>query len=176
MSSVLVVVCGLPATGKSTVATSLAAQRKVPYLRVDRIEQAIVSWSSLVHPVGAVGYAVAHQIAAEQLALGLDVIVECVNPITITRDSWAATARATDADLVEVELVCSDALVHQSRVETRMSDVEGLIKPTWRDVLERTYEPWNRPHLTLDTATLSAAEVVALVAAEIESIGRRSPA
>jgi hypothetical protein len=78
--SVLVVIGGLPATGKSTLATALARRTSTPYLRVDRIEQAIIAWSALSHPVGPVGYAVAHTLAREQLELGLDVIVECVNP------------------------------------------------------------------------------------------------
>lgn len=175
MPSVLVVVGGLPATGKSTVASALAARLTTPYLRVDRIEQAVVAWSSLEHPVGAVGYAVAHQIAAEQLALGLDVIVECVNPTGVTRDGWVATARAADSAAVEVELTCSDAAVHRRRVETRMSDVDGLVKPTWSQVVEREYQPWERPHLTLDTATEPVDRLVQHIATEIALVKRRSP-
>jgi predicted kinase len=94
---VLVVVGGLPATGKSTIANLLANQVRSPYLRVDRIEQAIVGWSSLTHPVGAAGYAVAYALAGEQLSLGLDVIVECVNPVALTRDSWVSTADEANA-------------------------------------------------------------------------------
>jgi predicted kinase len=59
MRPVLVVVGGLPATGKSTIARILAEQSKAPYLRVDRIEHAIVAWSALSHTLGAACYAVA---------------------------------------------------------------------------------------------------------------------
>jgi predicted kinase len=41
MRPVLVVLGGLPATGKSTIASILAEQTKAPYLRVDRIEQSM---------------------------------------------------------------------------------------------------------------------------------------
>jgi predicted kinase len=170
VSSVLVVVCGLPATGKSTVASALAEQTKTPYLRVDRIEQAIVAWSSLAHPVGPVGYAVAHQLAAEQLALGLDVVVECVNPVAVTRNGWVETGAAVGAAVVEVELICSDAAEHRRRVQTRVSDVDGLTKPAWTEVLRREYEPWSRPHLILDTATMPVERVVARIAAKVESL------
>lgn len=176
MRPVLVVVGGLPATGKSTVASALAKEMKAPYLRVDRIEQAIVMWSPLAHPVGPVGYAVAHELAAEQLALGLDVIVECVNPIALTRDGWAETGRAAGAAVVEVELICSNTVEHQHRVETRISDVEGLTKPAWPDVLARVYEPWDRAHLALDTAAMPIGKVVERIATEIESIRPRSTA
>jgi predicted kinase len=97
---VLVVVGGLPATGKSTIATALARRTSASYLRVDRIEQAIVAWSTLSQPVGPVGYAVAHAVAREQLELGLDVIVEWVNPTALTRNAWVGTAEAAAAELV----------------------------------------------------------------------------
>jgi hypothetical protein len=90
----------------------LAEQTRTPYLRVPRVEQAIVAWFSLGLPVGPVGNAVAHQLAAEQLAL-----------------------------VVEVELICSDAAEHRRRVQTRVSDVDGVTKPAWTEVLRREYEP-----------------------------------
>ena len=48
----LTVVGGLPGTGKSTIAHLVAERTLMPFLRVDRIEHAIVAWSSLSHPVG----------------------------------------------------------------------------------------------------------------------------
>src|SRR3954451_8870470 len=161
---VLVVVGGLPGTGKSTLAEHLARQVHAPYLRVDRIEQALVAYSSLTHPVGVAGYAVAYALAGEQLALGLDVIVECVNPLAATRDGWVGTARAAGAGIVEVEMVCSDPAEHRLRVETRASDVEGLVKPTWTEVVEREYEAWTRPHVVLDSAHAPVADAVGQVA------------
>ncbi len=149
------VIGGLPASGKSTIATALATRAATPYFRVDRIEQAIVDWSALSHPVGPVGYAVAHQLALEQLRLGLDVIVECVNPVALTRDAWPGTAVAGGAALVEVEVICSDRVEHRRRVETRSSDVDGLTKPSWAEVVDREYEPWSRTPLVIDSATTS---------------------
>jgi predicted kinase len=166
---VLVVIGGLPASGKSSVATALSLQTATPYLRVDRIEQAIVDWSPLSHPLGPVGYAVAHELALEQLQLGLDVIVECVNPLTVTRDGWQGTAATADAALIEVEVICSDQTEHRRRVETRTSDVEGLAKPTWTAVVERVYEPWTRERLVIDSTTTSPEEAADRIAAEMAS-------
>ena len=174
MPSVLVVVGGLPGTGKTTIATALARRTTTPYLRVDRIEQAIVEWSALTHPLGAVGYAVASQLATEQLALGLSVIVECVNPVAASRDNWVATAAAARAHLIEVELVCSDPTEHRRRVEQRSPDVAGLVKPTWRQVAEREYEPWRRPHLVIDSARSSVAAAVERIAAEMAAMSSRN--
>ena len=169
MPPVLVVVGGLPATGKSTIATALARRTSRTYFRVDRIEQAIVAWSMLSHPVGPVGYAVAHALALEQLELGLDVIVECVNPTAVTRDGWVGTAEAAGAELVEVEVICSDEDEHRRRAEVRASDVEGLVKPAWTAILEREYEPWLRSRLVVDSATTSPDSAAQTIASKMES-------
>src|SRR3954469_360532 len=161
---VLVVVGGLPGSGKSTISERLARDIGAPYLRVDRIEQAIVAYSSLTHPVGIAGYAVAYALAVEQLSLGLDVVVECVNPIAATRDAWVSTAEGADAGIVEVEVVCSDAVEHRRRVETRATDVDGLVKPTWSQVVGREYEAWTRPHLVVDSAGTAAPEAASRIA------------
>jgi predicted kinase len=169
VGSVLVVIGGLPATGKTTVATALARQTATPYLRVDRIEQAIVDWSPLSHPLGPVGYAVAHELALEQLQLGLDIIVECVNPLAVTRDGWLGTAATADAALIEVEVICPDQTEHRRRVETRTSDVEGLAKPTWTEVVEREYEPWTRERLVIDSTTTTPEKAADMIASEMAS-------
>jgi len=166
---VLVVVGGRPATGKSTIATVVARRTKAPYLRVDRIEQTIVAWSALTHPLGPVGYAVAYELAREQLRLGLDVIAECVNPIALTRDAWLDIAAASGAAIVEVEVICSDEVEHRRRVATRTSDVEGLLKPTWSEIMDREYEPWSRPHLPVDSARISVEDAAMLIAARMVS-------
>ena len=170
MRSVLTVVGGLPATGKSTIAVILAEQTATPYLRVDRIEQAIVDWSPLDHPVGPVGYAVAHAVALEQLRLGQDVIVECVNPGALTRDAWVATAAAADASLVEVEVSCPDLAEHRRRVESRPTDVRGLTKPDWEAVAAREYEPWTRQHLTIDSTTTPPPVAARRITEAVEAV------
>jgi predicted kinase len=169
VQQVLVVVGGLPATGKSTIATVVARRTKAPYLRVDRIEQTIVAWSALTHPLGPVGYAVAYELAREQLRLGLDVIAECVNPIALTRDAWLDIAAGSGAAIVEVEVICSDEVEHRRRVATRTTDVEGLLKPTWSEIMDREYEPWSRPHLLVDSARISVEDAAKLIAARMVS-------
>ena len=172
---VLVVVGGLPASGKSTIGERLARLVRAPYLRVDRIEQAIVRYSTLEHPVGVAGYAVAYALASEQLTLGLDVVVECVNPVAVTRDAWVAIAAAADAAVLEVEVICSDPAEHRRRVLNRPTDVEGLVKPTWEEVLGREYEAWTRPHLRVDSSSMSPDEAARRIATAMPA-ARRQPA
>ena len=48
-------------------------------------------------------------------------------------------------------MVCSDRHEHRRRVESRISDIPGLVLPTWQQVLDRQYEPWKNAHV-IDTA------------------------
>jgi predicted kinase len=166
---VLVVVGGLPATGKSTVASALARQAGFTYVRVDRIEQAIIDSAGLRQPLGPVGYTVAYGVAAEQLGHGLSVVAECVNPLGVTRDAWRDVAAGHGARLVEVELVCTDRARHRERATTRQVDIPGLRLPDWEQITGREYEPWDRAHLVIDTATRTPAEAVAAILAAIPS-------
>jgi predicted kinase/transcriptional regulator with XRE-family HTH domain len=164
---VLVVVGGLPATGKSTVASTLARQAGLAYVRVDRIEQAIIDSAGLRQPLGPVGYTVAYGVAAEQLGHGVSVVAECVNPLGVTRDAWRDVAAGHGARLVEVELVCTDRARHRERATTREVDIPGLRLPDWEQITSREYEPWDRAHLVIDTATRTPAEAVAAILAAI---------
>jgi predicted kinase len=159
----LIVLGGLPATGKSTVAAELVRRTGFPYLRIDTIEQTIVRTTSLRQPLGVVGYAIGYALAAEQVRHNVSVIVECVNPLAVTRDAWQDVAVSAGARLVEVELVCPDRAAHQRRVDTRVVDIPDLVHPTWQEIVDRDYEPWTRDHLVVDTATHSPAEAADLI-------------
>ncbi|HEV2547952.1 MAG TPA: hypothetical protein VGU20_11480 [Stellaceae bacterium] len=52
-------------------------------------------------------------------------------------------------------------------METRSVDVAGLAAPTWEQVLDRHYEPWDRPHLVVDTAHRTPEEALAELQFEI---------
>src|SRR5271156_2137280 len=124
--SVLVVISGLPATGKTTVASALACRTGLTYVRVDSIEQAIRRYGVLSGPEG---YSVGYAVAADQLRLGHGVIAECVNPLAVTRNAWRAGAAEHAADLVEVEVVCADPAEHRRRAGSRTPDIPGLYQP-----------------------------------------------
>src|SRR5580692_5889684 len=53
------------------------------------------------------------------------------------------------------------------RARTREVDVAGLRLPDWEQITSREYEPWDRDHLVIDTATRTPAEAVAAILAAI---------
>ncbi|WP_273838149.1 kinase [Providencia rettgeri] len=103
---------------------------------------------------------VAYSLARENLQLGGTVIADSVNPLALTRDTYREIALSTRTDYLEIEIVCSDIIEHRKRVETRVSEVEGLTLPDWKQVTDLVYEPWSREHLVLDSYSLSSDESV----------------
>jgi len=163
----LIVFGGLPGTGKTTISRTLARRLRAVHLRIDVIEQAIGNAGVLAGGVGAAGYAVANALAEANLAGGLSVVADCVNPVRESRLAWRAIAASAKVPLVEVEVVCSDVEEHRRRVEARASDVPGLVPPDWSSVSRHPYEAWTEPHVVLDTARLSPNAAIAAVEALI---------
>ena len=148
----LVIICGLPATGKTTLARALARETGAIHLRVDTIEQAIVRSGLAAQPLGPAGYVVAYALAEEHLREGLTVIAESVNPLAVTRDAWRDVAARAGVPAVEAEIVCSDAAEHRHRAEHRTVDIPDLALPSWDAIVSRDYEPWHREYVVIDTA------------------------
>ena len=156
----LLVLGGLPGVGKTTIARGLAAATGGVHVRIDSIEQALRNTGLSVE---GQGYDVAYAVADDNLRLGRIVIADCVNPWPLTRNGWRSVANRAGVAVLEIEIVCSDAEEHRRRVESRSPDLAGHIVPTWKDVVERDYRPWDRERLVVDTARLDADECVRLI-------------
>ena len=160
MRSMLIVFAGLPGTGKSSVARELAGKLDAVWLRIDSIEQAIRDSAVLPGSIDDAGYRAAFAVAGDNLRLGRVIVADSVNDWMVTRDAWRDLGVRAGARVVEVEMVCSDPQEHRRRIETRATDVPGLVAPDWAAVMERDYQPWNREHLTIDTAGSSVDHCV----------------
>lgn len=169
--AVLIALGGLPGTGKTTVARELARRLGAVHVRIDSIERAL-RVAGFTGEMGPLGYAAGYAVAADQLALGLAVVADSVNPIEVTRSAWRAVGARTGVPVLEVELTCSDQAEHRRRVAERHADIEGFRLPSWAEVAARTYDPW-APDLSLDTARLGVAGIVALVVGALAA--RRVP-
>ncbi len=158
----LIVLGGLPGTGKTTISRLLVQKRPATYLRVDAIEHAIIK-SKGHRDVGSSGYMVAYELAKSNLSLGIPVIADCVNPLEVTRQAWRELSKSVATSLIEVEVVCSDLVEHERRVTSRKADIDGFTLPTWEQVVTREYEPWQSSQLVIDTTSTTADEAAALI-------------
>lgn len=162
-AGVLIAFSGLPGTGKSSIARSIASKYGAVYVRIDTIEQALRRANPVTADIGPEGYAVAYALAEDNLRLGNIVVADSVNPLFVTREAWRAVAARAGAPIVEVEICCSDSAEHRRRVESRSADVEGLVLPTWQDVLNRTYESWDGERIVIDAAHRSVDACIAVL-------------
>jgi predicted kinase len=163
----LIVFAGLPGTGKSSIARGLAKALGAVWLRIDSIEQAIRESGIAPRSVDDAGYRVAYAVAEDNLRLGRDVIGDSVNGWVLTRNAWRDAGLRAGAQVVEVEIQCTDLEEHRRRVEARRSEVPGLILPDWRAVIERDFHSWDRDRVTIDTAGRSIAACIELVLASL---------
>jgi predicted kinase len=167
----LIIFRGLPASGKSSIARELARQTGAFWLRIDSIEQAIRESGIVTGSVDDAGYRAAYAVADDNLRLGRDVIGDSVNGWPETRGAWRNAGVRSGAQVIEVEIVCSDVEEHRRRVETRSSEVPGLILPDWEAVISRDYQSWRGDHLTIDTAGSCVEDCVRQVRAAMAARG-----
>lgn len=148
----LISFAGLPGTGKTTLAASVAARLGASFLRIDAFEAGMVRagiWATHAER-GPAGYVVAASVARSCLLRGLPVVIDAVNPVKESRDGWQELADETGVPVLFVEVICSDPAVHESRVTGRSTDTPELPDSTWQQVLDRHYEPWDRRRLVVD--------------------------
>ncbi|NLI19727.1 MAG: ATP-binding protein [Actinomycetales bacterium] len=136
----VIVVCGVPGSGKSTLASALAAQLQAAYLRVDVVETPLILAGV---DVGPLGYQVVQEVAASNLALGIEVVIDLVDPWPETRRRWRELAARSAATLVVLECVVPDPAEHRRRVEARRPDLPGQVVPTWEEVTSCDYVLWD---------------------------------
>jgi predicted kinase len=151
----LIALAGLPGVGKSSIARHLARRTGAIWLRIDSMDQAIWASGTAPRDLRDWTYRAAQAIAVDNLALGLDVIADCVNDCGEAREGWETAAQKADAEIIWLEIVCSDADEHRQRIETRSTDIQGLPLPDWNAVASRPYAAWTRDRLTVDTACRS---------------------
>jgi predicted kinase len=154
MGRMLVVMSGLPGTGKSAIADALGHELGAPVLSVDPIEAAI--WRCGIpasFETGVAAYEVAAVLAEHQLSLGLTAIVDSVSSVEVARDMWRRAADRAGAELRVIEVVCGDERVHRRRLAGRRRGIEGFPELSWDEVQQRRaeWEPWTGDRLVVDT-------------------------
>lgn len=163
---VLIVISGLPGTGKSAVAALVAAELEVVHLSIDLVEEALLgaglpsSWQT-----GVAAYETVSAVAQQTLLLGRTVVVDAVNDSEAARRTWSVAAERTRTELVSVLLVLDDLEEHQRRLEGRKRGLTHIPEPSWEDVQQRAmaFAPWSGPCLRVNAGEPVAAVVQSIM-------------
>ncbi|MBY9075847.1 AAA family ATPase [Nocardioides sp. WL0053] len=158
---VLVVLAGLPGTGKTTIGRLLARRLRAAYLRTD-----VIAGPMLLEGVtedtaeaGRVAYGIAREVATENLRAGVPVVVDGVHATHERRALWRGVSEATQSRLVQLEMTLEDEVEHRLRVEHRQA--RGYVGPNWEQILDMNYDEWNEAidgsRLLVDTFETDAA-------------------
>ena len=149
----LIVLSGLPGTGKTVLAAAVARQLGAVLLSVDPVDSALAAEG--VRERGAAGraaYAVVGALAEQNLALGATVVVDAVNAVGEAKTFWIELARQSGARLLAVETILSDRAVHRARLADRVREL-AIAEPTWEAVVLRGEEwvAWPFAPLVVDS-------------------------
>ncbi len=95
---------GLPGTGKTAVAQTLARKLAEVYLRIDKLEQAFIASESGRTNIGRAGYLAGYAVAKDNLRLRLTVVADSVNSLHVTRNAWRSVALEAGVSIFEIDL------------------------------------------------------------------------
>jgi predicted kinase len=145
----LIIFCGLPGTGKTTLARMLARKLQATYLRIDTIEEVLLAHDGVSADIGPEGYCVAYGVAEDNLALGGTVVADSVNPSRITREAWRDVARRVGVRFVDVAVSCHDHQKHRRRIDARPTGTRGS---DWAKIQIREFDAPAEVTIAVDTS------------------------
>lgn len=166
MEARVIIIGGLPGTGKTTLANNLAdAMGGVTYTK-DLLEAAVVrSGLAKANHLKGVGYELLKTLALNSFNNGKSPILDCIATAQRVSLYWE---NLIELPIKYIECICSNEALHQDRLESRERGIEGWYELTWQDVLEikQKYKPFQKSRLILDSVnslnenTIKALEYV----------------
>lgn len=154
MDQPLILLSGLPGTGKTRLGLELSRWLRLPLLAKDRF-QSQLRLLGLAGREGADGYELLFDQADQHLSSGLGVILDAVFPKEGFRLRAEALAGRHGAYFRPILCYCSDEDLHKKRLEKREQLVPHWSPVGWDEVarVRGIFEPWtDESALRLDAA------------------------
>ncbi len=152
----LIIVSGLPGTGKSSLAEALGRHLNIPVFAKDWLEATLLRCELNPTPdgksLGWAGYELLTTLAERQFMLKQSVILDSVATTQKVRETWRGLAKQYHAAWLVIECVCSDESIQRARLRQRQRGIPGWHELTWADVenVKRSFVPWEEERPVLD--------------------------
>jgi predicted kinase len=126
----LVVVSGVPGTGKSTVADGIGRALGCPVFSLDWLMGALTPFGGRQRgtELGDIGDELGTTLAYRQLVLGQSAVLDSPAENLAVRERWQTMARSLGARFRVVHCICSDDAEHARRLTGRVRGIAG-----WHD-------------------------------------------
>ncbi len=152
---VLIMLCGLPATGKSYLARRLVEQMPFVIVETDFVRKTLFPSPTYSAEESNLVHRVCHALMEKLLRRGARVIFDATNLLEFHREKVYRLARSAAARLVIVQTVAPETVVRE-RLEKRKvaRDPDDISDANWA-IYKRmvsTQQPISHSHLTVDTS------------------------
>ncbi len=164
----LIVLSGLPGSGKSTAARTISSQSNIPVFAKDELEATLIRSELVVYQnnrLGYAGYDLLTECARIQLKAKKSVALDSVCGRNRIRDMWRSLAMEHGARFVVIECICSNETLHRTRLESRQRLIPGWPELEWSEVLrvKATYDEWREERLIIDSCDSMSSNEIKLV-------------
>lgn len=148
----IVIVSGLPGTGKSTFASALAERLKVEYINTDIVRKTELTVNYTDHNKEAV-----YLFILSKIRKGKSMIVDGTFSTEKTRNLFRSKAKEMEHSFFLIELTTEESIV-KGRVSKKRkwsdADYDVYLK------IKQQYEPIRKEHLILDSGSLTLEGMV----------------
>lgn len=151
----LIVISGLPGTGKSFLARKIAERLPCVIVESDAVRKTLFEKPTYVPDESIFVHRVAHAAIERLLSTGCHVICDATNLVEWHREKLYSIANKTNAKLVIVRTIAPESVIRE-RLDKRFSQRDPLdfSDADWdvHQMLKPELEPVRRPHLVVDTS------------------------
>ncbi len=146
----LVIICGLPGVGKTTVAKNLAPLIDASILSTDKIRKEFISNPTYQREERALIYDVMILLAKYLHQAGRNCILDATFNKEYSRNQVKNMLKISDDQFFIVECTCPEKIIF-SRLKNRKDDYSDADVSVYQK-MKKIYEPVKGKHITVDTS------------------------
>lgn len=148
--SIVILFCGLPGAGKTTLARSVASRTGATILSSDKVRKELIKYPTYTRAEGRLIYDVLMLLTKYLTDAGIDCIVDATFNRERSRKEVENRLRSNNVQLYVIECTCPEEVVLE-RLRNRKNDFSDAGYSVYSK-MKSIYEPVQGRHLGIDTS------------------------